>query len=151
MFWALCQVLADSHAYQKCLTEVKSVANKRCSDRKWFTLDELDEMQTLDSAFQETLRMYSSGFAARYVRGSFMINPKESKGPKIMIQEGTPKISLPNIMHYDPEIFEEPEKFKYDRFLDPLATTKEGFSSCVSFATFWWSLTSMSGTPIHFI
>ncbi len=43
-----------------------------------------------------------------------------------MIEKGTMIMAFPNSMHMDEEIFENPETFQYDRFLDPDALTKHG-------------------------
>lgn len=127
VFWTLYHILEDKNgAYDAILKEVQSVASKREPGRDWFTLEELDELTLIQSAFSEALRMYQTLFVSRKVTQDFIINPKDSKRPKYMVEKGTLIFSFPSTMHYDPELFDDPETFQYDRFLDPAAKTKKG-------------------------
>jgi cytochrome P450 len=126
IFWTLLNLMENPEAYEACTEAVKKVAAKREGGREWFTLEELDELMVLQSAFHEALRMYQALFVTRQAVEDFCLNPKETKGPKYMVEKGTTIMVLPNSMHMDPEIFENPETFQYDRFLDPQATSKKG-------------------------
>jgi len=126
IFWTLAHVLNDPVAYETCQNKVFEIASKREDGRDWFTFDELDQLIVLQSAFRESLRMYQCLFASRNAVEDFIINPKETKGPKYMVEKGTLVMSVPNVMHHDPMIFEDPEVYKFDRFLDPKAKTPDG-------------------------
>lgn len=126
VFWTLLNLMQDQKAYQACSEAVQRVAERREKGRMWFTLEELDELMILQSAFFETLRMYQALFVTRQAVEDFCLNPKETEGPKYMIEKGTMIMVFPNLMHMDPEIFDIPETFQYDRFLDPDALTKQG-------------------------
>ena len=126
VFWTLLNLMQDPKAYQACAEAVQRVAAKREEGRLWFTLEELDELLILQSAFFETLPMYQALFFTRETVEDFCLNPKETEGPKYMIEKGTRIMAFPNSMHMDPEIFDNPETFQYDRFLDPDAVTKQG-------------------------
>lgn len=126
VFWTFYNILKDGDAYQACCNQVREIASKRESGREFFTLDELDEMTLLHSAFQETLRRYMGVFNTRVVTEDFLINPKETKKVKYMIEKGTRIMASPQAMHYDPSIFDEPETYIYDRFANPNAKSKTG-------------------------
>ena len=129
VFWTLFNLMDDPTAYKACTDAVDTVvSNRKDTDRQWFTLEELDELMILQSSFLETLRMYQALFITRQAVEDFCLNPKddESGGTKYMIEKGTTIMCLPNTMHMDPDIFDNPQKFQYDRFLDPNATSKKG-------------------------
>ncbi len=126
VFWTLLNLMEDQNAYQACTKAVQNVAARREPGRDWFTLEELDELMVLQSAFLETLRMYQALFVTRQAVEDFCLNPKETTGPKYMIEKGTLIMALPNLMHLDPNIFEHPQTFQFDRFLDPDAVSKKG-------------------------
>jgi len=128
VFWTLYNIISDPLAYNACRGEVLAVVARKESSRDWFTMDELDQMPVLHSAFQESLRMYHGLFSVREVVKDFLLNPKESSPTtaKYMIKKGTNIMALPNVMHYDPDIFKDPNVFQYDRFLDPTARSLKG-------------------------
>jgi len=123
-------LLKNPIAYEKCLEQVESVlAQKKSkisnsdSSSLWFTLDELDEMTLLYSVFWETLRLKQVIYSARIVISDFVFNPKDSR--KFLVQKGTRIMACPTLVHYDPEIFDNPQQFQYDRFQD-VSVTKNG-------------------------
>ena len=69
--------------------------------------------------------MYACNFVTRTVTADFIINPKEKNGPKYLVEGGTRIMTYPQTVHMDPSIFEDPDTFQYDRFLDP---TKKGLN-----------------------
>ena len=124
VFWVLFHVLSNAAAYEACKEEVKSVASKRT--QKFFSLEDLDQMTIIQGCFMEALRMYQSFFATRDVIDDFILNPKSKSGPKYLIEQGSRIMAYPATVHNDPEIFERPDVFKYDRFVDPSAKAKNG-------------------------
>ncbi|CAJ1931147.1 unnamed protein product [Cylindrotheca closterium] len=126
VFWVLCQLLKTPKAFEACAKEVKHVADKKANKEDPFTLEELDKMPLLESCFKECLRMYQSAFIVRSVTGDFVLNPKESSGPKYLIEKGTRIMAYSATAHMHPSIFENPETFQYDRFLDPTKKALNG-------------------------
>ena len=127
VFWTMCNILENEECYRACREAVIKVAALREPGRNWFTLKELDDLPILKSAFMETLRLYQIFFIVREVEDDFIVNSKGSVSePKFMLTKGTTIMALPNLVHMDPDIFEEPTKFQYDRFVDPNARSKKG-------------------------
>lgn len=126
IFWVIFHLLEDVHGYEACYQAVKKVAERREKGREYFTLEELDELSILQSAFNESLRRYQALFVTREAVQDFTLNPKETNGPKYKVEKGTLIQVYPNTMHMDPDIFVHPEQFRYDRFLNPKAETPSG-------------------------
>jgi cytochrome P450 len=124
LFWTLANLLQDEAAYKACRDQVDSVLLKGKANA--FTREELDQLTVLHSAFLESLRLHQTQFIVREVVDDFVLSPKEKGGQKYVIQKGTRIMSYANYAHYDPDIFEDPEEFKFDRFIDPLARSKKG-------------------------
>ncbi|KAL3940513.1 MAG: hypothetical protein SGBAC_004964 [Bacillariaceae sp.] len=126
VFWVLCHLLHTPNALEACIEEVKQVANTKANQEDLFSLEELDKMPLLHSCFKESLRMYQCTFNVRSVAGDFILNPKEKDGPKYLIEKGTRMMGYTATAHMDPSIFENPETFQYDRFLDPTKKALNG-------------------------
>ncbi|XP_042331350.1 5-beta-cholestane-3-alpha,7-alpha-diol 12-alpha-hydroxylase-like [Sceloporus undulatus] len=87
----------------------------------------LNMMKTplLDSAIQETLRLKASPFLFRSVMQD--TNIKMADGREYVLRKGDHLLLFPYIsLHMDPEIHPDPQRFKYDRFLN-LGGTKQEF------------------------
>ncbi|CAJ1931145.1 unnamed protein product [Cylindrotheca closterium] len=126
VFWVLCELMHNPKAFEACAKEVKHVSDKKANKEDPFTMEELDEMPLLESCFKECLRMYQASFSVRNVTGDFILNPKEKNGPKYLIEKGTCIMAYTATAHMHPSIFENPETFQYDRFLDPTKTALNG-------------------------
>ena len=91
------------------------------SAKEYFTLAELDQMECLDSIITETLRLRSTNkmLRVRYAIDDFEIKlnlPITQKVHQFHVKKGTYFVSLPTVMHRDPEIFKDPLVFQWDRF-----------------------------------
>eukprot|EP00977_Amphora_coffeiformis_P022074 scaffold10368_cov180-Amphora_coffeaeformis.AAC.7 len=121
VFWLVLRLLEDPEAWQACLAQVKDIVAKRKTNSKGeipsgFTLEELDEMTLLESAFQESLRMYQANVTARRVVQGFSL--ETASGQTYWIPEGTKLMAIWSVLHMDPHVHEQPEEFRYDRFVD---------------------------------
>lgn len=142
IFWVMCHLMADPEALKACREEVDAVIAKRQDGTSGdgrlardsngrvvlepFTIEELDEMPILHSTFYESLRWASGSITVREVISDFIINPakdKRSVDPaerqqqQYMIEKGTRLMLVGSVIHYDEDLFENPKKFQYDRFL----------------------------------
>ena len=130
-FWAIFEMLRDPKALEACKKEVynaKAKKEKDISESKhddesggYFTLAELDNMDILESLITEGMRLRSTAkmLRLRYSNEDFHLKlplPLSGKTVEFDVKKGTYFVSCPTIMHRDPEIFEDPMTFKYDRF-----------------------------------
>ena len=89
IFWSLCHLLRDPVAYQACLDEIQRVASSKLDKgSEVFTLDELDQLPLLQSAFYESLRRYQALFVTRKAVEDFVLKPKATKGPHDLVEKG---------------------------------------------------------------
>lgn len=126
VFWLVLRLLEDPPAWRACLSQVNEVIAKRnkkgSSDNgtsepsNGFTLQELDELTLLESAFSESLRMYQGNVTARKVVKAFSF--ETASGQTYWIPEGTKLMAVWSVLHSDPHVHKQPEEFRYDRFVD---------------------------------
>ncbi|XP_054847746.1 7-alpha-hydroxycholest-4-en-3-one 12-alpha-hydroxylase-like [Eublepharis macularius] len=82
----------------------------------------------LDSAIQETLRMRVSSFLFRSIMEDMDLTMAD--GREYSLWKGDQLILFPFIgLHMDPEIYPDPQTFKYDRFLNPDGMKKEFYKN----------------------
>ena len=123
VFWCLYHILADPVAYEAVRTEVEGVINSRKINSgnddagpSSFSLEELDHMVLVKSCFQEALRLYHGAFTTREAREDFVFDPKKPRQPKYLIEKGTRVMAFAAVIHHDEEMFEDAERYRYDRF-----------------------------------
>ena len=116
VFWCVYHILADPKVYQAKQTEVDSVVKEKQDESSAFSLEELDKMVLLKSAFQETLRLYMGSFTARDATQDFVFDPKKKGQSKYLIEKGTRVMGFMATLYHDPEVFENPKEYQYDRF-----------------------------------
>ena len=120
VFWVLLLLLEHEDAWKACMDQMETVIAKRgtnqdnSSNNNVFTLDELDEMTYLESAFTEALRLYQGNITARRVVKDFVL---ETKSQNYWIEKGTKIMSWWGILHRDPYVFDKPDEFQFDRFV----------------------------------
>lgn len=123
VFWTLYNIVNHPEAYQACRAAVDTVQAQRESGRYTFTLEELDQLSVITSAFHETLRLRQHFFIVRDVLEDFVLKTKKGD---FSLQKGTCLMAFPHTVHMDPDIFDHPEEFRYDRFVDPNARAPQG-------------------------
>lgn len=119
VFWAVVHLMQDPAAWMACREQLDVVLAKKGNqsstpDQARFTLDDLDELTLLDSAFWETLRLHQANFTIRKVTQEFTV---EHNGRSYLFQEGLRIMAYWPVLHHDPDIFENPLEFRYDRFV----------------------------------
>mmetsp|Transcript_57866 Transcript_57866/g.62523 ORF Transcript_57866/g.62523 Transcript_57866/m.62523 type:complete len:575 (-) Transcript_57866:91-1815(-) len=142
VFWMLYHIIENKDAYEKIQQEVQKVLHDKKQqklkesdnddsnsnsnnedDPSLFTLQELDQMVYLKSAFTEALWMYQGVFATKDVVTDFVFDPKKKGQSKYFIKKGTRIMAFVATRHYDPDIFDHPETYQYDRFAPTIVTT----------------------------
>lgn len=134
-FWAFFELMANKDAFNAVKREVSNIYerkenpeydegdnNSKYSTRNYLTLEELEEMECLDSVISETLRLRSTNkmLRVRYATEDFRVKlslPVSKELHEFDVKKGTYFVSCPTLMHRDPDIFEDPLTFKWDRFM----------------------------------
>lgn len=128
IFWTLLLLLEHPDAWNACLQQVQAIST---SPSHVFTLDELDQLTYLQSAFFEALRLYTGAGTTRVVKEDFVV---EAPGPttnptvatastpftgtrKYLFEKGSKVMSFWDLLHSDPNVFESPGQFRFDRFV----------------------------------
>mmetsp|Transcript_6702 Transcript_6702/g.17236 ORF Transcript_6702/g.17236 Transcript_6702/m.17236 type:complete len:524 (+) Transcript_6702:206-1777(+) len=117
IFWLVLLLVEHPEAWEACRKQVEQVVaarKKNSTGRVVLTLEDLDKLTLIDSAFFETLRLYQGAFTPRSVTQDFVI--ESSTKQNYLVEEGTKIMVWWNILHQDPGVFENPEEFQYDRF-----------------------------------
>ena len=92
---------------EKVVEEIKQVMG----DREQVEYDDLQKMKYLDATIQESLRFYPISFLIDRVCN------QDTTVAGIPIQSGT-IVEVPvRVLHFDPKLFPEPQKFMPERFL----------------------------------
>jgi cholesterol 7alpha-monooxygenase len=118
IFWTIFNVVTCPKAYQAIRNEVDSIT------AKVFTLEDLDKMVSVNSVFLESLRLYAGSFTPRDLIDDYVFDTKLPNQPKFLLKKGTRIMGYMPILHYDTELFPNPEQFVWDRFLPDPVTGK---------------------------
>ncbi|XP_006860142.1 PREDICTED: 25-hydroxycholesterol 7-alpha-hydroxylase-like [Chrysochloris asiatica] len=120
MFWAMYYLLRHPEAMAAVRDEIdhllQSTGQKKGSGFLInFTREQLDSLVYLESIVLEALRLSSFSATFRFVEEDFAL-PVESG--KCLLRKGDLVVIFPPALHNDPELFEAPEEFRYDRFVE---------------------------------
>ncbi|KAH8299852.1 hypothetical protein KR044_006949, partial [Drosophila immigrans] len=111
MGFALYELALHQDIQDKLRAEIKQVLGKHNNE---FSYDNIKEMQLLEQVVMETLRKYPV-LAHLTRKANSDYSPDE---PKYYIEKGS-SVVIPALgIHYDPDIYPEPEKFKPERFTE---------------------------------
>ncbi|XP_053492268.1 prostacyclin synthase [Ictalurus furcatus] len=117
-FWLLGFLLTHAEA-------LKAVKEELCS-LQHLPLDKREDTPIFNSALKETLRLRAAALITRDVMQDKMI--KLSSGQEYVLRHGDRLCIFPFLSpQMDPQIHYEPEKFKFDRFLNSDGTEKNEF------------------------
>uniref|UniRef100_F6UPT3 Cytochrome P450 n=1 Tax=Ciona intestinalis TaxID=7719 RepID=F6UPT3_CIOIN len=131
-FWILYYLLKNSEALAAVKDEMEKVLQERSKNPGnnfvCFTKEEMETMTTLDteSAINESLRLSISGGMLRKAATEYRLEIPDY-GQTYTIRENDMVLVWTQVNQMDPEIFEEPEVFKYDRFLNEDGSLKTNF------------------------
>ncbi|XP_020857777.1 cytochrome P450 7B1 [Phascolarctos cinereus] len=119
-FWTMYYLLQHPEAVAVLRDEVdhllQSTGQKKEPDFNiLFTREQLDSLVYLESSINETLRMASVSSNVRFNEEDITLNLGNGE---VNLRKGDLTIIYPPFLHYDPEIFEQPEEFKFDRFVE---------------------------------
>ncbi|XP_066271400.1 cytochrome P450 7A1-like [Branchiostoma lanceolatum] len=124
-FWTLYHLLKDPDAMDAVRAEVDQVLKKTGQSLETvkaggemihLTRQQLNDMRCLGSAINEALRMCSASIIIRVATEDAELSLES--GSTFRIRKGDRVALYPGFLHMDPEVYEDPETFKYDRFLE---------------------------------
>jgi cytochrome P450 len=130
-FWTLLYLLRDPHARAELLEEVRAIAgDSRPSSpgEQLFSKADLKSMVKLDSAVTEMNRLTTAPMIPRRAERDTVLTLRD--GRRIQVNKGEDFILFPPTVQLDPDIYEAPHEFRFDRFLSrdgrPKQWTKNG-------------------------
>ncbi|XP_063779832.1 cytochrome P450 7A1 [Pseudophryne corroboree] len=122
-FWCVYYLLRCPKAMKAATEEIKESLEKASQnvsldDNKYIFLNrhELDDMPVLGSIIKESMRLSSASLNIRVAKENFVLKLEDNGSYNIRKDD---IVALyPQTVHLDPEIYEDPLTFKYDRYLD---------------------------------
>ncbi|XP_063113452.1 cytochrome P450 7B1 isoform X2 [Cavia porcellus] len=120
MFWAMYYVLRHPEAAEALRDEIdhllQSTGQKKGSGFSLhLTREQLDSLVCLESIIFEALRLSSYSSTIRFVEEDFILS---SDTGDCSLRKGDLVAIFPPAIHGDPEVFEAPEEFRFDRFME---------------------------------
>ncbi|XP_064189015.1 cytochrome P450 7A1 isoform X1 [Anguilla rostrata] len=130
-FWSLYYMLRSPEALKAAQNEVDRVLRE--SDHKpvmagsplILSKEQLDGMSIIGSIIEEALRLSSASIMIRVANDDFTLTL--DSGMTADIRKGDYIALCPQMIHMDPEIYENPAEFKFDRYLDENGQKKTDF------------------------
>ncbi|KAM7237721.1 hypothetical protein CapIbe_011965 [Capra ibex] len=128
-FWLLLFLLKNPEALAAVRGELETVllgAEQPISQMTSLPQKVLDSMPVLDSVLSESLRLTAAPFITREVVADLALPMAD--GREFSLRRGDRLLLFPFLSpQKDPEIYTDPEVFKYNRFLNPDGSEKKDF------------------------
>ncbi|XP_074879462.1 LOW QUALITY PROTEIN: cytochrome P450 7B1 [Buteo buteo] len=120
-FWAMYYLLRHPEALAAVRDEIdhllQSTGQKRGPTYNiHLTREQLDNLVYLESALNESLRMCSSSMNIRISQEDFVL--KLEGNQEVGLRKGDWIALYPQILHMDPEVYEDPKEYKFDRYIE---------------------------------
>ncbi|KAM6981028.1 prostacyclin synthase-like [Aplochiton taeniatus] len=123
-FWLLSFLLTNPKALEAVKKEFSGISEQRTSDNP--LLDGTTATPVFNSALEEALRLTAAPFITREVLQEKTL--RMADGQEYRLRRGDRVCLFPFVSpQMDPEIHSEPQKYKYDRFLNEDGTGKRDF------------------------
>ncbi|XP_034285753.1 cytochrome P450 7B1 isoform X1 [Pantherophis guttatus] len=121
VFWAIYYLLRHPEAFAVVRDEIDHLLQstgqeKRPGDSIYLSREQLDNLVYLESAINESLRMCSSSMNIRKIKENFILSFEENN--EVCLRKGDLLAIFPPILHMDPEIYEDPQTYKFDRYVE---------------------------------
>ncbi|XP_042336856.1 cytochrome P450 7B1 [Plectropomus leopardus] len=119
-FWAMYHLVSHPEALQVVRREIQDVLGlggvEASGDRDVpLSGEQLEKLVCLESAIRESLRLSSASMNIRVAQEDFGLRLDGERS--VAVRKGDFIALYPQSMHMDPEIYEEPQSFRFDRFL----------------------------------
>ncbi|XP_039191479.1 cytochrome P450 7B1 [Crotalus tigris] len=120
-FWAIYYLLRHPEAFAVVCDEIDHLLQSTGQERKpgysiYLSKEQLDNLVYLESAINESLRMCSSSMNIRKVKENFILKLEENH--EVCLRKGDLMAIFPPVLHMDPEIYEDPQTYKFDRYVE---------------------------------
>nr|XP_012618806.2 25-hydroxycholesterol 7-alpha-hydroxylase [Microcebus murinus] len=120
MFWAMYYLLQHPEALAAVRDEIDRLLQSTGQKKGpgffiHLTREQLDSLICLESTILEALRLCSSTTSIRFVQEDLTLH---SEIKDFHIRKGDLVAIFPLLLHVDPEVFDAPEEFRYDRFVE---------------------------------
>lgn len=113
-FWAVALLLEQPQAVAAVQAEIDGLVERDDHGAARFETGTLRKMRVLDSVIFESLRLCSGANTIRTVLEPVTLTV--ASGQRFTLRRGDYVCMFPYLSHRDPEVFEEPEQFRFDRF-----------------------------------
>ncbi|CAH1784449.1 unnamed protein product [Owenia fusiformis] len=126
IFWSLYYTIKHPEATEAALEEVREKLGPIDEAKEYvtYTKEQYDELEIFDSIISETLRLTSFSMIVRDVVEDVTL--QLTTGEVIGLRGGDRVALQACMVHRDPEIYENPLEFQYDRFLRNKTFYKNG-------------------------
>lgn len=119
-FWSLYYLVSHPEALEVVRQEILDVLNRDgvdfSTDRDvTISRDQLDRLPYLESTINESLRLSSASMNIRVAEEDFSLRVDGERS--VAVRKGDIIALYPQSLHMDPEIYEEPQTFKPDRYI----------------------------------
>ncbi|CAI9155280.1 unnamed protein product [Rangifer tarandus platyrhynchus] len=120
MFWAMYYLLRHPKAMAVLRDEIdhllQSTGQKKGPGFSiYLTREQLDSLVYLESTILEVLRLCSFSGIFRFVQEDLTLHLESQD---CCLRKGDFVVIFPPVLHHDPEIFEAPDEFRFDRFTE---------------------------------
>uniref|UniRef100_A0A670IGX1 Cytochrome P450 family 7 subfamily B member 1 n=1 Tax=Podarcis muralis TaxID=64176 RepID=A0A670IGX1_PODMU len=120
-FWAMYYLLRHPEALAVVRDEIDHLLQSTGQERKpgnciHLTREQLDNLVYLESAVNESFRFCSSSTNIRIASEDFIL--KLEGNQEVSLRKGDLVAIYPPILHMDPEVYEDPKKYKFDRYVE---------------------------------
>ncbi|KAF3698514.1 25-hydroxycholesterol 7-alpha-hydroxylase [Channa argus] len=119
-FWAMYYLVSHPDALEAVQQEIHGVL--RLSDVEFssdrdvkLSREQLDKLHYLESAINESLRLSSASTNIRVAQEDFSLRLDAERS--VSVRKGDIIALYPQSMHLDPEIYEDPQTFRFDRYM----------------------------------
>ncbi|XP_063040159.1 cytochrome P450 7B1 [Engraulis encrasicolus] len=130
-FWVMYHLLAHPEAFAAVKSEIQEVLGIKgeglsLNDDLTLRPEDLDRMIFLESAVNESLRLSSASMNVRVSQEDFEMRLDSQRS--VCLRKDDIIAMYPQSMHMDPDIYPQPEVYKFDRFVSDVSESEQGSS-----------------------
>ncbi|XP_073346768.1 cytochrome P450 7B1 [Pagrus major] len=119
-FWAMYYLVSHPEALEVVRQEIHDVLKlsgaEFSSDKDvMFSKEQLDKLVYLESSINESLRLSSASMNIRVAQEDFSLRLDGERSAAV--RKGDIIVLYPQSLHMDPEIYDEPQTFRFDRYI----------------------------------